>query len=170
MLQPAGGREIFWEGWENRAPWPAQSSRLSRSCKKISRLSQGTRLALPNGLPCPAERAVRQGQTARPATLCAPARCSRGLKAAAAGRRAAGGRRKSPGAARCGPGLGCVCLGGRRQSASLALMNSRFRRAMLAIDSFLGHSASQARVLVQLRAWRPRGGPGAAARAGSPWS
>ena len=64
--------------------------------KKISRLSQGTRFALPNGLPCPAERAVRQGKAARPATLCAPARCSRGLKAAAAGRRAAAG----PGALR----------------------------------------------------------------------
>ena len=36
------------------------------------------------------------------------------------------------------------------QSASFAFMNSRLRRAMLAIDSFLGHTASQARVLVQL--------------------
>ena len=36
------------------------------------------------------------------------------------------------------------------QSASLALINSRLRRATLAMVSFLGHTASQARVLVQL--------------------
>ena len=36
------------------------------------------------------------------------------------------------------------------QSFSLARMKSRFRRAMLLIETFLGHSASQARVFVQL--------------------
>ena len=36
------------------------------------------------------------------------------------------------------------------QSASLALMNSRLRRAILDMLSHLGHTASQARVLVQL--------------------
>jgi hypothetical protein len=36
------------------------------------------------------------------------------------------------------------------QSLSLALMNSRLRRAMLLMETDFGHSASQARVLVQL--------------------
>lgn len=36
------------------------------------------------------------------------------------------------------------------QSFSFAQMNSRFKRAILVIETFFGHSASQAPVLVQL--------------------
>lgn len=73
-----------------------------------------------------------------------------GAEPAASGRKMSEARHSGECLALSFCGLCSLWGRGGYQSASFALMNSRLRRAMLAIVSFLGQTASQARVLVQL--------------------